>query len=81
MASSKHSLDDKGSAVDVLSSADEAGRDYPDKAPYADEEFGGTEERIRIERKLLWKLDCRMSIMIVIYILNYVRETAFHPSL
>lgn len=36
-------------------------------------EFGGKQERQEIERKLLWKLDCRMSIMIVIYILNYVR--------
>ena len=35
-------------------------------------EFGGTEERQRLERKLLWKLDCRMSILVVIYVLNYV---------
>ena len=47
-----------------------------------DEEFGGTEERKRIERKLLWKLDCRMSVMIVIYILNYVRSCIpFMPGL
>ena len=37
-----------------------------------DEEFGGTEERKRMERKLLWRLDCRMSSLIVLYILNYV---------
>ncbi|KAH8113243.1 MFS general substrate transporter [Phellopilus nigrolimitatus] len=37
-----------------------------------DAEFGGYEERRRLERKLLWKLDCRLSIMLVIYILNYV---------
>jgi len=35
-------------------------------------EFGGIEERQRIEKALLWKLDCRMTIMVVIYILNYV---------
>lgn len=39
--------------------------------PY--EEFGGYEERQRLERKLLWKIDCRMSILVVIYVLNYVR--------
>lgn len=38
-----------------------------------DEEFGGTEERKKLEKKLLRKLDLRMSILIVIYILNYVR--------
>lgn len=37
------------------------------------EEFGGTEERNKMEKKLLRKLDLRMSILIVIYILNYVR--------
>lgn len=34
--------------------------------------FGGPEERERIERRLLWKLDLRMSILIFIYILNYI---------
>ena len=38
-----------------------------------DEEFGGHEERKKLEKKLLRKLDARMSILIVIYILNYVR--------
>ncbi|VDC06986.1 unnamed protein product [Peniophora sp. CBMAI 1063] len=37
-----------------------------------DEEFGGTDARRKLERRLLLKLDLRMSIMIVIYILNYV---------
>ncbi|KAL1762690.1 major facilitator superfamily domain-containing protein [Schizophyllum commune] len=37
-----------------------------------DAEFGGTERRKKIERKLLLKIDLRMSIFIVIYILNYV---------
>ncbi|KAI0729320.1 MFS general substrate transporter [Fomitopsis betulina] len=36
------------------------------------EEFGGTEERKKLEKKLLRKLDMRMSILIVIYILNYI---------
>lgn len=39
-----------------------------------DAEFGGTEERKRMEKKLLRRLDARMSIMVVIYILNYVSQ-------
>ncbi|KII94823.1 hypothetical protein PLICRDRAFT_33639 [Plicaturopsis crispa FD-325 SS-3] len=38
----------------------------------ADAEFGGTENRKKLEKKLLRKLDIRMSILIVIYILNYI---------
>ena len=45
-----------------------------------DEEFGGTEARKRLEKKLLRKLDARMSILIIIYILNYV-SIPFHPHL
>ena len=37
-----------------------------------DAEFGGPEARKKLERKLLLKLDARMSILVVIYILNYV---------
>ncbi|OAX33931.1 MFS general substrate transporter [Rhizopogon vinicolor AM-OR11-026] len=37
-----------------------------------DAEFGGLEARKKLERRLLWKLDLRMSILIVIYILNYI---------
>ena len=37
-----------------------------------DAEFGGTEARKELERRLLLKLDARMSILVVIYILNYV---------
>ena len=40
-----------------------------------DAEFGGTEARKRLEKKLLLKLDARMSILVVIYILNYVSCT------
>jgi hypothetical protein len=41
-------------------------------APDLDAEFGGTEARKELEKRLLRKLDARMSILIVIYILNYV---------
>ncbi len=44
-----------------------------------DEEFGGHEARKKLEKKLLRKLDARMSILIVIYILNYVRVLASPP--
>jgi hypothetical protein len=38
-------------------------------------EFGGQEARLNLERKLLRKLDTRLSILVLIYILNYVRLT------
>ncbi|KAI1786688.1 MFS general substrate transporter [Ganoderma leucocontextum] len=37
-----------------------------------DAQFGGREARQRLERKLVRKVDIRMSILIVIYILNYM---------
>ncbi|KAF9646956.1 MFS general substrate transporter, partial [Thelephora ganbajun] len=37
-----------------------------------DAEFGGTEARKKLERRLLLKLDARMSILVIIYILNYI---------
>lgn len=46
---------------------------------YAEEdndEWGGLEGRRRLEKELLWKVDKRMSILILIYILNYVRFSA-----
>lgn len=44
----------------------------PEAAPDPDAEFGGTEARKKLEKRLLFKLDVRMSILVVIYILNYV---------
>ncbi|KAF8627182.1 hypothetical protein AX15_004500 [Amanita polypyramis BW_CC] len=49
---------------------DKASIDQSSKDPNA--EFGGTEARKALEKKLLLKLDLRMSIMVVIYILNYI---------
>ncbi|KAE9402499.1 MFS general substrate transporter [Gymnopus androsaceus JB14] len=37
-----------------------------------DAEFGGTEARRALEKKLVRKVDIRISILIIIYILNYV---------
>jgi hypothetical protein len=45
--------------------------DSPDHR-YYDAEFGGLEERRRLEKELLRKIDARMSILVVIYVLNYV---------
>ncbi|KAI0036737.1 MFS general substrate transporter [Vararia minispora EC-137] len=37
-----------------------------------DAEFGGPEQRKKLEKKLLHKIDLRMSVLVVIYILNYI---------
>jgi hypothetical protein len=54
---------------------EQSSEDRPDLDDFndPDAEFGGTEERKQLEKKLLWKLDLRMSVLVVIYILNYVR--------
>jgi hypothetical protein len=44
-----------------------------------DSEFVSKEARKTLERKLLWKLDLRMSILIAIYILNYVNSHTGFP--
>lgn len=51
------------------------GGDGLDAAPLddVDAEFGGREARLNLERRLLRKLDTRMSILVLIYIFNYVR--------
>lgn len=51
-----------------------------DSLTHTDEDFGGTDARLKLERKLLMKLDLRMSILVVIYILNYVRFLALLRS-
>lgn len=48
-----------------------AGSNSPEPCNH-EEAFGDPEERKRLEKKLLRKIDARMSILIVIYILNYV---------
>ena len=47
----------------------------PEATSDSDAEFGGTEARSELERRLLLKLDARMSILVVIFILNYVSRT------
>ena len=61
----------KKADIDAL---EEAGDQQPELLTNPnDDEFGGTQERKKLEKQLLRKLDLRMSILIVIYILNYVR--------
>ena len=69
------SKDSKTLAYDTAIVLERSGHVHSSKAAEVEDpdvEFGGSEERRTLERKLLWKLDCRMSIMIIIYILNYV---------
>ena len=39
------------------------------------DEWGGEEGRRKLEKELLRKVDKRMSILVLIYILNYVSDT------
>lgn len=66
MSPPPHFVKEEGDFVDAVDEQREVSAADPDA------EFGGYEERRRLERKLLWKLDCRMSVLVVIYILNYV---------
>jgi hypothetical protein len=45
-----------------------------DAADDVNAEFGGTAARRELEKGLLWKVDKRMSILVLIYILNFVRS-------
>ena len=71
MESPSGSIEEK----DRATSDEKDEREYIEKSD-PDDAFGGFAERKRLERKLLWKLDCRMFIMVIIYILNHVRARA-----
>lgn len=62
------------SDIESLKDADieKVGIESPSVDDDPDAEFGGREARQRLERKLLRKVDLRMSVLVVIYILNYV---------
>ena len=60
---------DSKAAEDGVGSSHDAGH-VEDIDP--DAEFGGKEERLKMEKRLVRKLDARMCILIIIYILNYV---------
>ncbi|KAH9999954.1 sugar transporter [Russula vinacea] len=62
-------LDQSSASVgDLVGEEPDAEQDPQD----AEAEFGGPEARLNLERKLVRKLDMRMSILVLIYILNYV---------
>ena len=46
-----------------------------------DAEFGGTAARAKLERRLLWKIDLRMSILVIIYMYVTIIDCWFHPRL
>ncbi|KIP07690.1 hypothetical protein PHLGIDRAFT_70570 [Phlebiopsis gigantea 11061_1 CR5-6] len=63
------------SDIDSIKDADLEKVDVPSSSVIdhdPDAEFGGYEARKALERKLLRKLDLRMSVLVVIYILNYM---------
>lgn len=62
-------------SIEVIEVSD--GDDGLTTAADRDAEFGGIEARRKLERKLIRKIDLRMSILIVIYGLNYVRLPIF----
>ncbi|KAL4267409.1 MFS transporter superfamily protein [Pleurotus pulmonarius] len=68
MPSSDIIHDDKAIPIHDHRSEDSIDHEGPDP----DAEFGGHAARVALEKKLLWKIDLRMSILIVIYILNYI---------
>ena len=70
MASSKEA------SIEVIERSDRD--DLLTAAADRDAEFGGLEARRDLERKLIGKIDLRMSILIVIYSLNYVRLFNFN---
>jgi len=55
-----------------MSSTNEKDNENDEIEQQQDAEFGGPEARKKLEKRFLLKLDLRMSIMVVIYILNYV---------
>ena len=63
-------LDQSGTSVDDHASEEPDTEQVPGDI---ETEFGGREARLHLERKLVRKLDMRMSILVLIYILNYVR--------
>ncbi|KAF8351502.1 MFS general substrate transporter [Amanita rubescens] len=65
MASAQLEATAEKTIVEESSSADHIEED-------SNVEFGGTDARKVLEKRLLLKLDLRMSIMVVIYILNYI---------
>ena len=65
---------DKNSAHHVEDSSNDGQMSSPTRSTSnkLDAEFGGSEARAKLEKKLLRKLDARMSILVIIYILNYI---------
>ena len=63
-------MSSKEASIEVIERPD--GDDGLTIAVDGDGNFGGLEGRQELERKLIRKIDLRMSILIVLYSLNYV---------
>lgn len=63
---------------DSLSSSEKQVRSAELEDP--DAQYGGHEARVALEKKLVRKVDLRMSVLVFIYVLNYVRSTIFFTS-
>ena len=61
----------KAASIDIVERYD--ADDEATAAVDGDAEFGGPEARRELERKLIRKIDLRMSMLVVAYILNYAR--------
>ena len=77
-ASPTHSVSNEKASTDHRD-ADRTSNDEPITTYDRDAEFGGTEARKALEKKLLRKVDLHMSILIFIYILNYVSQNLKLP--
>jgi len=66
-------FEDNDATTPLLKTTADDGADRAVDALLVDsDEWGGIEGRRELERKLVWKLDKRMSILVLIYILNYI---------
>ncbi|EAU84746.2 sugar transporter [Coprinopsis cinerea okayama7 len=67
-----HCTQPTGSVHDSVSGGEKSSSISQNIEEGKDAEFGGTEARKKLEKRFLLKLDLRMSILILIYILNYI---------
>ena len=71
MASSRDEMDPRTPLL-----KDSVEEEIVEMSDYDDDELEDPQKRQEIERALLWKLDKRMSILILIYVLNFVSGSA-----
>ncbi|KAI0347084.1 MFS general substrate transporter [Trametopsis cervina] len=67
-----HSEVDATTPLLKTTQADETEVPHGASARQDDDEWGGTEARREMEKALVWKLDKRMSILVLMYIMNFI---------